>query len=662
MTVGNLFSIRVSDASHPDRNIVSDGRFTISRPPSIFVHTPMSSSQWTAGQPASVLWSSQGLSGSARIQLYRGTNVVATLSSSIAFNTRSLAVTSSQTSGLVAGTNYKVEVRDATTGAVADESEMFEVLASSPAPPGSINVTKPAGSCQANGSPCAVAWSMLFAGGSAAPGKVRITYSGGSPATTGTVVSEVDATSANYAWSIPSSLAGGSYFVHLISIGITPKVVGTSSQFTIHSIASMMVTKPTTGDTWVMSKPAIVAWIGVNIGESSPSLDSVNMNLIDASGTNVMSLGTNLNSSSVGGRKEGVVVPRSANVPSSDGYKVRVTSTIDSTLTADSQTFSITKAPTLTITSPSFSGSYFRGSMLPIRWTCFGPVSGEVKIEIVDSLNNIVQTIAEPWTTASGKNAFDFEVPPKLTLGFSYNIRITTLDQIFITSNSSLFDIRERPVMNVFTPIKRQSMTLAQSNAIEWSDAAAIVEEEAKVNVVLLRSGEQVHTVAKNTDNDGLEIWYADPTTMKSQQSSLGTGYKAVVESSTESLSSVSKLYAVISNYPGLEQTRMVPGSFATVDSGERTSGGIVWRYGLRFARNGREGKSGGFHVHSGTSCESADAVGGHTDGNKDNPWKTAQWSKDTNMFTMESQLDLPSLSDMMGNLWYLCCGKRFVS
>ena len=574
--------------------------------------------------------------------------MIKTLSTSIAVSTRSLTVTSSQTSGLIAGTNYKIEVRDTTTGAVADESETFEVLAStpSPAPPGSISVTKPAGSCQANGSPCAVVWSMSFTGGRAAPSKVRITYSGGSPSTTGTVISEVGATSANYAWSIPRSLAGGSYFFHVSSIGITPNVAGTSSQFTINAAASVMVVKPITGDSWVIGQPAVVSWIGVNIATSD--LDSVNINLVDASGTHVLSLSVATTSSSSGGSKSNVTIPSSSHVTIGDGYKVRVTSTTDSTLTADSQTFFIAQPTIITLESPSAGGSYFRGSTMPIRWTSSGIVN-DIRLQLVDSSENIVQISAEPWTTAPGKNAFDFEVPPQSTIASGYTIRITALDNAMITFSSFVFDLAERPFIDVITPLHGQSMTIAKSNAVEWLDAANVVGAGVQVNVVLSRGESQVQTIAEQSDNDGLEIWYADPTKV----SSSGTGYHAVVESAAASSSPLSKLYAVIGDYPGLDSTRIAHGSFATVELAT-AGGGITVRYGFRFVSSGgRNGqRHGGFHVHTGTSCEAAHSVGGHfyTKG-EDDPFVDTEWTTESNTFTLSSTAGLPALSNMEGKV-----------
>ena len=190
-------------------------------------------------------------------------------------------------------------------------------------------------------------------------------------------------------------------------------------------------------------------------------------------------------------------------------------------------------------------------------------------------------------------------------------------------------------------------MTIAKSNAVEWLDAANVVGAGVQVNVVLSRGESQVQTIAEESDNDGLEIWYADPTKVFSS----GTGYHAVVESSAAASSPLSKLYAVVGDYPGLGSTRIAHGSFAKVEVA--AGGGITVRYGLRFVSSGgRNGLHGGLHVHTGTSCGAAHSVGGHffTEG-EDDPFVDTEWTTESNAFTLSATAGLPPFSNMEGKV-----------
>ena len=83
---------------------------------------------------------------------------------------------------------------------------------------------------------------------------------------------------------------------------------------------------------------------------------------------------------------------------------------------------------------------------------------------------------------------------------------------------------------------------------------------------------------------------------------------------------------------------------------------------GLNFVRNGRQGNSGGFHVHTGTSCQHADSVGGHfydtTTETKD-PWSPTKWSTETNEILLNKTPK--TLNEMLGRtvVVHASSGKR---
>ena len=644
LTVGsNVFAIKVKSVADNALQRTSTGTFSISAPPSINVVVPTSSTQWTPGAAATVVWSSISISGTVSIKLYRGATFVSTLSQAVSASTGTYVGTVSN--GLSPGKDYRVEVRDTTTGAYADNSDNFEILAQgSPEPAGTIAVTAPTNTCNAGGS-CLVRWSLSFAAG--APTNVEITYSG---ASSGTVIASVTASGPTYSWNVPDSILAGSYFFHVTSVGLSPTVSGTSSSFTINGGASVSVTQPSSSDVWTKGRTVTVTWLGQNFA-SSGKLNEINIVLLNSAGITAATLGTAVPSSASGGSKTDILLP-TAGISEGNGYTVKVISTSDAAVIGISASFRINTAATLSVSVPAANTKFSRGSILPIRWTVSGTTS-DVMIELVDTSGTQVQMIANPWTTSPGSNAFNFDIPRLTTIASGYKIRITSTTDSMTTSSSAPFDVTARPFIDVVTPLSGQAMTVGQSNPVEWLDATSIVTSGGTVDVSLYRSETSIHTIKADAVNDGLEIFYADPTVLTEEQFE-GTGYVAVVSDAVQN-SATTTLYAVIGNYPGTTQAHMASGAYVLV-SGPTATKSVVGtsvdvQYSLRFTeRVTNSGKSGGLHVHTGKSCNDPTLVGGHYYTTAEDPWSTTKWSEESNTFRT-SGAGLPSLTEMSGRV-----------
>jgi hypothetical protein len=640
LAVGNsIFRIKVTDASSAAVTKTSTPNFSIEAPPTLAVIVPLSNTQWIAGSAGTVTWSSTGIAGQVSIKLYRGNSLIKTLSSGIAASTGTFSVTTSQTTGLAAGTDYKVTVRDTTSGAYADSSASFQVVAAgAPPPAGVITPARPTNApCSAGGSACVLTWTMNF-GANSPPSTVIITHSGSA---SGTVVASVNANAGTYSWSIPAATVGGIYFYHIASIGLTPTISSTSPSFTITAEASVSVTQPNTNTVWNKGKTVTVSWIGAEIG-SSGNLDTVNVILMDSKdGSTVATLGTSVSSTASGGSKTDIVVP--TNAPEGTTYIVKVISSASATLFGVSASFTIRASPTIVMISPTVDTKWARGASLPIRWNAEGV--GSIRIELLDQNDAVVQTIATPWITAPGNNKFDFDVPRKAVIGTGFTIKLTSLNDALTTIKSPSFSITARPSLDVIAPLSGQAMTLMTNNAVEWLDATSTITG-GNVKISLSRSGKVAHEISASTPNNRLDIWYADPSATPDVSTFEGTGYTVVVEDAVPASTPPTKLYAVMGDYPGLSKAT-VRNSFVTV---EKTATGIKLRYSLHFIRNSNQGNVGGLHVHSGVSCQDPSIVGGHFFTGATDPWATTQWTTKENTFDIPSSgSGLPSMLEMTG-------------
>ena len=374
------------------------------------------------------------------------------------------------------------------------------------------------------------------------------------------------------------------------------------------------------------------------------------------------------------------------------GYKIRVTKT-DSGEAVDpvlSNPFTILGlAPSIDWTSPASNTKWHESSNVPIRWDSIGAIT-DVSIRLMVAQQSLkewmgaksdgsntalnqprteVQIIASPWLTAPGRNAFDFILPRGTDCDFCF-IQIKSLDGKGQWT-SPMFSVIVRPIVSVYEPNHGDALLIKKSFAVEWHATKALgmdaAGEDNKVNVKLARSGVDVITLACGS---GLPTpkptfkspcyWYADPKDLDATKA--GTGYYAVVESATEpSKGSLSTLYAIIRDYPGIgNDGGFVAGSFATLEIDQ--NGGLLIRYGLNFVRQGRQGNSGGFHVHTGTSCQHADSVGGHfydTTTETTDPWSPTKWSTETNEILLKKTPK--TLNEMLGRtvVVHASSGKR---
>lgn len=123
------------------------------------------------------------------------------------------------------------------------------------------------------------------------------------------------------------------------------------------------------------------------------------------------------------------------NQPAGNDYKVRITSTSNSSYTATSfSTFTIT-GPGITIISPNGGERWMAGSTYNITWDYTGSVGSSVKIELFK--NSTVDRIITSGTPigSSGSGTYAWTIPENQAPGSDYKVKVTS------TSNSSYADI-----------------------------------------------------------------------------------------------------------------------------------------------------------------------------------------------------------------------------
>jgi hypothetical protein len=306
----------------------------------------------------------------------------------------------------------------------------------------SITVTAPtAGASWCIGSTYTITWTK--SGDMQATVAIRLRTAGSSEADpAAATICNGDPNDGSYSWTIPGTVAPGSYFIRVRTDDST--VIGDSGVFTISSCggaASITVTSPTAASHWCKGSAYTITWsksgtmqataaIRLRAAGSSESDPAI---LAIADGT--------ANDGSFSWTVPGTVA--------AGNYFIRVR-TDDSTVIGDSANFEIQECaatPSITVTQPS-GGSWCRGRKHTITWEKSGTMASKVRIALVNAIflpghggltkTTEVLVIADPtandgsyeWTIPNTVEKGDYKIVVATTgthpvIGYSHAFKIT---------------------------------------------------------------------------------------------------------------------------------------------------------------------------------------------------------------------------------------------
>jgi hypothetical protein len=325
----------------------------------------------------------------------------------------------------------------AVQGWTAPSSQTFNIkngqtasLSGAYAPPPTISVTSPSGGSFYAGAKCAIAWTYLGNPGSSV--SIALLQAGSKVSTIASSTSVGSNGTGSYSWTIPAAQGPGTNYEVQVSSTTMSSCKATSNNFTIVA-PSISVTSPKGGETWSAGEKHNITWSYLGNPGSS-----VKIELVKGSAT----AATIVSSASIGNNGTGSYawsLP-STLVTGSD-YKVRVTSTTNSSLTSMSQgAFTIKGGISITVTSPAGGESWAAGSPHNITWSYQGSPGSTVNIVLLNN-GKAVSTIKSAASIGkSGIGSYAWTIP-KATAGGSYQVQVTSTANSFCTSISNYFTI-----------------------------------------------------------------------------------------------------------------------------------------------------------------------------------------------------------------------------
>jgi molybdopterin-binding protein len=376
----------------------------------VTIVSPNGGETLTRGTVVPITWSYTGDPGeNVKIELYNGSTLSSTITSSTSLSAGSYnwAIPSTQ----AFGSNYTIKVTSTTNSAISDTSDgPFTITETS------ITVTSPnGGETLVRGAVVPITWS--YSGNPGASVKIQL-YNG--TTLSSTITSSTSLSAGSYNWTIPSTQAFGSNYTIKVTSTTNSAISDTSNgPFTITG-PSITVTSPNGGETLVRGSVATLTWSYTGNPGASVKIQLYN-------GTTLSRTITSSTPLSAGTYKWAISSLQSLG----SNYKIKITSTTNSTISDTSNgTFTIAK-PSITVISPNGGESFSRGSVIPIRWSSVGSPGANVKILLYKGFY-VSRTITTSTPMSAG--TYNWTIPLTQTVGSTYKIKIVS------TTNSSVGD------------------------------------------------------------------------------------------------------------------------------------------------------------------------------------------------------------------------------
>lgn len=276
----------------------------------ITVTSPNGGETWTPGYTYNVTWTSSGVTGNVKIELYRFTgmgNLVATINNSISVTAGTFSWTVPLNLVTAAASNYYVLITSLTNPSDYDMSNnLFTITA-----PPTLTVTSPNGGEVWNiGSTYPITWTSTDLSGIVA---IRlVNFSNGGMVTLATV----SVPTGVYNWTIGSStLTGTAYRIRVVSIQVPAIADSSDSYFTINPPVGLTIISPNGGEVWRPGSTYPIQWSSVGV------TGSAKLELFR--GTNTTPTSTIVTSTIVSNGIQMWVIPTT--IPLGNDYKVKIT-------------------------------------------------------------------------------------------------------------------------------------------------------------------------------------------------------------------------------------------------------------------------------------------------------------------------------------------------
>ena len=237
----------------------------------------------------------------------------------------------------------------------------------------------------------------------------------------------------SYNWLVPSNQAAGSDYKIRVTSTSNLSITDTSDNFfTVIGPPPPGITasSPNGGQTWAAGSTQTITWTYVG-DPGNVKIDLLKGGVVVSTIASFVSKGSN------GVGSYNWTIP-SSQAAGSD-YKVRITSTSNSSVTDTSDNFFTVLGPSVTVTSPNGGDTLTAGTTKTITWTYTGDPGYYLRIELLKA-GTVVATLNSFVSKGSnGVGSYNWLVPSTQAAGSDYKIRVTSAFNSSVTDSSDAY-------------------------------------------------------------------------------------------------------------------------------------------------------------------------------------------------------------------------------
>lgn len=412
----------------------------------ITIVQPDSGEAWAVKTTHLISWY-DNFSSPVKIELLKGGSLYSVLASSVSGNGYAWTISDS----IPIDTTYKIKILNTSDTTIADTSKAaFSILAT--APGSEIKLVQPNGGDQwALGTIHLVSWTDNFTD----PVMVQLIHGDSVYC-----VLESSATDNRYAWTISDTIpTDTTYKIRVIDTQDTSISDQSDTTFSIiaHPLGeTITLVQPNGGDKWAVGEQHLISW---NDNFSDP----IKVELIHAD-----TLYSVLDSSNTINRYVWTVPDT---IPIDSLYKVKVVSTVDPTISDESDTtFSILAHPlgqSITLVQPDGGEKWAVGGSYLMSW--LENFSAPVRLELYHA-----DTLYDVLDSSNTDNRFTWTVPDTIPVDSSYKVKvIDTQDTTIYDESDTTFTVLSHPLNEYITlvqPSGGDKWAYGEDHLISWYD------------------------------------------------------------------------------------------------------------------------------------------------------------------------------------------------
>ena len=450
-----------------------NGSVNIGGQSSLLVNTPNGGENWQVGSAHNITWTSSGVTN---VKIECTTNNGSTWSTVVS-STPASSGTYFWTIPYLPSAQCKVRISDVSNSSVVDESDNVFTISIVP----TITLTSPNGGENWQvGSAHNITWT------SSGVTNVKIECTTNNGSTWSTVVSSTPASTGTYSWTIPN-LPSAQCKVRISDVSNSSVVDVSDNVFTISPITTIVLTSPNGGENWQVGTSQDISW-------TSSGVTNVK---IEYTTNNGSTWSTVVGSTPASSGTYSWTIP---NTPSTQ-CKVRISDVANSSLfDVSDNVFTISPAPTITVTSPNGGENWQVGMAHYITWT--SSMVTNIKIEYTTNNGSTWSTVVGSTPASSG--TYYWTIPN--TPSTQCKVRISDVENSYAFDESNnVFTLSTSPSITVTSPNRGENWQVGSVHNITWTSSGVT---NVKIEYTIYNDGSTWSTVVGSTPaSSGIYSW-----------------------------------------------------------------------------------------------------------------------------------------------------------